>query len=55
MGVPCICLVGAFHGHYVMRSIPLYGVKVLYLAQLIKLDHRLWETAKKEKKGTPVA
>ena len=34
--------------HYVIRSMPLCGVKVVYLAQMIQLDNQLWATAKKQ-------
>ena len=43
-----------YHKHYVIRSIPLCGVKVLYLAQIVSLDNQLWATAKKEEKWYPV-
>ena len=36
--------------HYEIRSIPFCGVKVLYLPQMISLDHQLWATVNEKKK-----
>ena len=38
MAVRCNCLLGVSPCNYVIRSIPLCGVKVLHLAQMIYLD-----------------
>ena len=45
MGVLCNCLLVPYHKHYVIRSINLCGVNVIYLAQMIQLDDQLWATA----------
>ena len=40
----------SYHEQYVIRSIPLRGEKVLYLARMISLDDQLRATARKKKK-----